>query len=187
MTVILTALVAAFTGFVTGWYGRGWWVHSEAHRKVVDVVKPKFTAFGVAYFVMFAVIVGSILYNNTRTDDKISASEARQIEETRAAVACLSKTFQEFLVGNQKLRDASERRDKALLGSKVALRELIYQRVILQVDNSVRVQELAEDYLAQTKDFIDASEALNKARAEYELPDFEKLCGKLPKALLKEE
>lgn len=143
--------------------------------------------WAIGYVIIVIGLVGAYYIdaqrdNRQRTD--LAAAKSEQIEETREAVACMSRTFQEFLIGNQELRDASKQRDDALVGSKTALRELVRLRVIEQVSDSEQVRQAADQYIFQTQKFLDASKDLNVARKRYTLPDFEKECGKLPKPLL---
>lgn len=141
----------------------------------------RFTVRGAAYWVMFAVIVGSIIYTtNASTNRQISASEARQIDRSTQQLACLSTTFEDFLSGNQKLRDANARWQTALLESKKANRQLIILRDIRGLPReSPEVQQAAQAYVDQTRDFIEASDDLAHARRTYTLPKFEDECGKL--------
>lgn len=179
MNVVLSYVITALVGFLAGWFGRDWWVGSKTRKKVAKMDKPALTARSLGYWVMFAVIVAGIIYSNANTKSQVSASEQRQITETRRQIACLSMTFQDFLSGNQELRDASQKRDQALVDSKTALRELVYLRVIKGVPDNAAVQAAAQQYMTATQAFIEASEALDKARARYTLPDFEARCGKL--------
>jgi hypothetical protein len=181
MSTCLVFALGAVVGFAAGWVGHDWWKRSQAQEKVVEVLRkpPKFTTFGLTYLAMFAIFIGAVVLGDVRADNKVSQSEKRQNDHTTTQLACLSRTFEDFLTGNQKLRDASAKRDAALLGSKKALRELIRLRVVEQVQDSGAVQQAADQYLVQTQNFIDASEALDDARKAYKLPDFEKRCGKL--------
>jgi hypothetical protein len=174
-------LAVGVIGFALGWKGHDWWHRSQAHEKVTEVLKrpPRFTTFGLTYLAMFAIFIGAVVLGDIRAGIKVSESEQRQNDRTTIQLACLSRTFEDFLNGNQKLRDASAKRDEALLGSKKALRELIRLRVVEQVSDSEAVQQAADQYLVQTQNFIEASEDLDAARKVYELPDFEKRCGKL--------
>lgn len=148
-------------------------------RERLDVNKPPITGRAVAYYLMFAVIVGSIIYTKVDAGRQISASESRQLDRQTAQLGCMSRVFEDFLQGNQELRVASQKRDRALVESKSALRELVYLRVIQGAGDNATVQAYAQKYMTATQDFIDASKALDKARRTYALPDFEARCGKL--------
>jgi hypothetical protein len=166
--------------FVLGWTGHDWWQKQQAQgRGIAAMFKPRFTTFGLTYFAMFAIFIGAVVFADLRTSSKVSESEQRQNDRNTVQLACLSRTFEDFLNGNQKLREASAKRDDALLGSKRALRELIRLRVVEQIGDSEAVRQAAEQYMVQTQNFIDASQDLADARREYKLPDFEKRCGKL--------
>lgn len=184
MSVLPAALASAALGFAAGWYGHDKWTESRTQKRVAEVAqttKRRFSSFGIAYFAMVAVIIGSIIYGNVTTRSQISASESRQINENRRAIACLSDTFQEFLSGNQELRDASARRDEAFLKWVVALKDLIYLRVIVGIDDNPAVQDAAALFMDEAKKFIEASEDLVEARSVYKLPDFEAKCGRIIK------
>jgi hypothetical protein len=175
------AAIIAGPCLAIGWYGHAWWVRSALRKRVAEMSNErKVNWVTVSYYVMVIAIVGSIFYNDYRTETKVSESESRQIDTTASQMACLSRTFEEFLTGNQILRDASARRDDALLGSKRALRELIRLRVIDQIDDSEAVRQAADQYMVQTQNFINASMELTEARKDYKLPDFEKECGEIP-------
>jgi hypothetical protein len=126
MTIALAAIVAAALGFELGWYAHA---RQQTHGKVtIQLVRPKVTPQAIAYYLTVVVIIGSIIYGDVRTDSKVGASEARQNDRNTAQLACLSKTFEEFLSGNQKLRDANARWQQALTASKEANAQLILVR-----------------------------------------------------------
>lgn len=181
MKCLLAFLLVAPPSFAAGWWVRGWWAK---HREDEDMRRLSGHWFNIMFGVLVLGVLGNIVYTNVsgrQTDEKIAASESRQIEENRRGLACMSRTFQEFLTGNQVLREASEKRDRALVESKKALRDLVYMRVIQGIPDSPEVRQAAQDYMAQTQLFIDASKELNEARRAYQLPDFEKACGNIVK------
>ena len=151
----------------------------------MEIPKAKFSWTGLAILLMVAVVIVSNVYQSAHTDTKISDAKAEQIDESARQLRCLSMAFQDFLQGNQEIRDANTRWRKALVESKSALRELVYQRVILGVADSPEVRDLALAYMDATHDFIQASKDYDKAIKRYRLPDFEKRCGVVSPALKK--
>lgn len=177
MTFLLACLLIGPPSFAAGWYANTLWRQMKTRRgggEDVKKVSDHILVFSI--MLMAAAVVGSIIYTNVRVD----TSEQRQIDKSTRQVACLSLVFQDFLTGNEALREASAKRDDALVQSKRALRELIRLRVIEGINDSDAVRQAADQYVIQTQNFIDASDELKTARAAYELPDFEKECGNVP-------
>lgn len=138
---------------------------------------PPATIAWVAYLLL---VVGTVAYttiSSRQTDDKIAAAESRQIDRNKDAIACMSKTFQEFLTGNQELREVSARRDKAFLKWVLAMDDLVTLRAIRGIDQSEEVRRRAMASNTEVKKFVRASEDLREARKRYKLPDFEAECG----------
>jgi hypothetical protein len=178
MTFLLLCLLVAPPSFAAGWFGHDYWMTSELRARVAEGASMNWSKHAVT--ILFGLLVFGVLGNIIYTNTTVDASEERRLEDTRQDLACISRTFEEFLSGNQVLRDASAKRDDALVASKRALRELIRLRVVDQVQDSEAVQQAADQYLVQTQRFIDASKELNEARKDYQLPDFEKACGNIP-------
>lgn len=122
-----------------------------------------------------AVVFGLILsfYIDAQQDDRVTAAET---EAAKSAAACVKKVTAAYTESTVAVREAAQDRDDALVGSKIALRELIRLRVIEQIGNSQQVQQAADQYMHQTAKFVEASAALDKARAAYPVPDPEKIC-----------
>lgn len=151
---------------------------------MVVVEKPKITPQAIAYYVMVAVIVASIIYTKHDTANQVSASEIRQNDRNTRSVACLAMTFEDFLTGNQKLRDANAAWQKALVKSKRANRRLVILEEVRGLPRTDdRVQAAALDYVDATGDFIRADKDLGEARRTYKLPDFEARCGDIASQL----
>lgn len=105
------------------------------------------------------------------------------VDERQQAVArntywthCLSEWTRESSGTSAARSEASQERDDALVASKKALSRLIYLRVIKGVDSSPEVDEVAREYMEQTRRFIEKSEALNKTRRDEPIPMFEDYC-----------
>lgn len=184
MTFLLACLLVGPPSFAAGWYAHDVWKQSQTRTRLLGdgdgVKKLSDHIIVVAIVVMAVAVVGSIIYTNVYTNDKVSESEQRQNNRNTDNIACLSRVFQDFLTGNEALREASSKRDDALVQSKRALRELIRLRIIEQIGDSEAVRQAAEQYMTQTQNFIEASDELNTARAAYELPDFKAECGNVP-------
>lgn len=143
------------------------------------VEERKFTARSIAFWVMYLVIIGSIVYaNRADTRHQISASESRQIDRSSQQIACMFGAFQDFLTGNQELRDASEAKDDAVLASKEADSQLTLARDILELPRP-EIKAAAQNYRDSVEAFKEADRALDEARRRYKLPDIEKLCRTL--------
>lgn len=185
MRCLVAFLLVSPPSFAAGWYARDWWAkHHQARLRDDDVKKVSDHWLNIMFAILVLGVLGNIVYTNVsdrRTAEQISASEMRQNDENRRNIACMSRTFEEFLTGNQVLREASAKRDAALVKSKEALRDLVFLRVVKGVPDSPEVQAAASEYLAQTQLFVDASKELTKARRDYRLPDFEKACGNVVK------
>ena len=67
---------------------------------MVESIKSRFSPYGVAYFIMFGVIVASIVYSTVHTNTSVGSSERRQIDRSARQLTCLSDTFEDFLSGN---------------------------------------------------------------------------------------
>jgi hypothetical protein len=161
------------------------------------VNKPKITGPAIAYYVMFAVIVATIVYTKWDTGRQVDASEARQVDRNTAQLACLNGAFEDFLTGNQALRDASARRDDALLLSKLTMARITELRIGERKDDDPKLRAkirkhmpealshygdvslFQKKYVQTVIDYSETSDALTEARRDYRLPDFEKRCGKL--------
>lgn len=181
MRCLVAFLLVSPPSFAAGWYAHSWWTR---HREDENVKRLSDRLFNIMFGVLVLGVLGNIVYTNVSGrgfNEKLAASETRQIEENRRGLACMSRTFEEFLTGNQVLREASAKRDDALVKSTEALRDLVYQRVVQGVPDSPDVQAAAREYLAQTQLFSDASKELTVARREYQLPDFEQACGNVVK------
>lgn len=174
MTFLLACLLVGPPSFAAGWYANDLW--KRFARQGADVKKLSDHILVFSVMLMAAAVIGSIVYTNVTVDD----SEQRAVERNAKNVVCLSRVFEDFLTGNQELRDASAKRDDALVNSKRALRELIRLRVIEQISDSEAVRQAAAQYMVQTDNFIEASMELREARRDYRLPDFEKECGNVP-------
>lgn len=178
--ITLAFVVTGSVCFSLGWKANDWWKRQQAQGKGIDVFKPRFTTFGLTYFAMFAIFIGAVVWSDVRADDKVSDSEERQNDLNTVRVACIGRTFEDFLVGNQELRDANVRWREALAGSKRAESVLNQLRYIDKRSyDDPAITQAAEQYVAQTAKFLKADADYNKALVKYKLPDFEKRCGKL--------
>lgn len=198
MTTCLAFLAVGAIGFTLGWKGNDWWKRQQANGKGIDVLKPKLTPFGVVWVISFAIFIASVWFLDYRTGDKVSDSEARQNDRNTAQLACLSRAFEDFLTGNQALRDTSADRDRALVRSKLTMARITELRIGERKDDNPKlrakiekhmpdwmsfyddVQRMQQEYVQTVIDYDDASEDLDEARKTYKLPDFEERCGKLP-------
>lgn len=89
---------------------------------------------------------------------------------------CLSELMKQSAETSNVRSEAAEERDNALVGSKKALRTLVYMRIIKGIPDGPEVQAAARDYMEQTQLFIEASEELNKTRKNNPIPSFEEFC-----------
>lgn len=183
--IALAFVAVGLVCFWLGWKAHDWFDARPLQVEDADVItKPKLTTFGKVWLVSFAIYIGSIWFLDYRTDDKVStataASEARQNDANTIQLACLSRTFQDFLSGNEEVRNANTRWRTALKESKRANRRLIYWEEIRGFPRTdPLVQKAARDYVTRTRDFITASDDYDTAVTLYKLPDFEKRCGKV--------
>lgn len=124
-----------------------------------------------------AIIIasGSVFYTS-RTN---ATQDNETVSRNTVLTQCLSRLAVQITTNTALRSEAAEARDESLLASKRALRELIRLRVIEQVDNSEQVRQVAEQYMVQTQRFIEASEELDKARAENPPPEFKDYCPKV--------
>lgn len=178
MTFLLACLLVGPPSFAAGWFANTLWRQSVVREHMVQKAKGQFSDH--VFLGLFALMVGAIIGNILYTNISVGASEERRNVRDREQLVCLSKAFEDFLTGNEKLREASADRDDALVGSKRALRELIRLRVLEQISDSDAVRQAADQYMTQTQRFIEASQALTDARREHPLPRFEERCGPVP-------
>ena len=105
------------------------------------------------------------------------AEQDRALTEAKASTTnCVKNALLESNDSAEERGAAAQDRDRALVGSKRALRELIRLRVIEGIGSNEQVRQAADQYLVQTQKFIDASQALERARVVYPVPDVEDLC-----------
>lgn len=117
------------------------------------------------------VVLGMAILFFQQGQQKTAVKEARA-----STVACVVRVLTETNNASRETREAAQKRDDALVGSKRALRELIRLRVIEQTADSEQVQQAAEQYMTQTHKFIKASKMLDKSRDQNPVPNPNKVC-----------
>jgi hypothetical protein len=131
--------------------------------------------WAIGYGIVVAGMV-VLFYQDARQD----AFDARRADDISAAKAetidCVVKVLTETNNVTRETREAAQQRDDALVGSKRALRELIRLRVVEQTPDGPAVQQAADQYIHQTRKFIEASELLNQSRRDNPVPDPNKVC-----------
>jgi hypothetical protein len=163
MRFLIAFCLIAPPSFMAGWWANTLWktklcAKSRRRQSEGGSVNLSDRFMKVLIGLMAATVIISVIYTHATVDDKLAASETRQIAETRKAVACIGRTLDDFLEGNQELRDASAKRDQAQL------------QAFKRFGDPVAVD-----------DFEKAQDALDSARMRYGLPDFEKVCGEVAK------
>lgn len=136
--------------------------------------------WALAYLIVVAGLVFSFYVDAQQdkyqdaVDERVAAAEAKA---AKAAAACIKRVIEVTNDSTVARADAAQRRDDALVGSKRALRELIRLRVVENVvGNTAEVRQAADQYLAQTEAFIQASKDLDKARIANPVPDPDEVC-----------
>lgn len=131
-----------------------------------------------AWLLLVVMVIGNILYGNVQ-NSRQDEDTAALVDRNTVLTECLSRLAVQITTSTALRSEASERRDESLVGSKKALRELIRLRVLDPNPDPAAERQAAEQYLAQTQRFIEASGQLDEARRLNPPPEFKDFCPKV--------